>query len=347
MKQVDRLAVKPFHMNRFLVLVVSLILLGTILHLPVVEASAGMYFNSSEPGCDGTDPDVLWCDDFEDGDYGWTFTDPADPRNDGWLFTPRAPECGGENGNCQNGTLITASPLHGARCGGVGAGGTNCTASSGPTVSGSNYYQAPYMGDHNLASRKSEIYFRYYIKKVAPFTAGGQKHLTFNRDQWDGGIWFANLTSGGQGPDLLPPQGSAKRREDMLIPAEGQMRTPNIADWSWVANVWFYIEVHLKLNTPGVANGVYELWVDNCGPTGTSCPASPTLRAQHTNVRFRSSSDNSLIGDVWLENWANPKSSGEEYYDQIKVATRRVGPMNVTGTGGSTPPGSPTNLRVQ
>src|SRR5262245_49175420 len=32
-------------------------------------ASAHPYFNSSEAGCDGSDPNVLMCDDFEDGTW--------------------------------------------------------------------------------------------------------------------------------------------------------------------------------------------------------------------------------------------------------------------------------------
>ena len=51
-------------------------------------ASADPYFNSTEPGCDGSDPNVLTCDDFEDGDWYVTDGDTAgglaNPDNDGW-----------------------------------------------------------------------------------------------------------------------------------------------------------------------------------------------------------------------------------------------------------------------
>jgi hypothetical protein len=67
----------------------------------------------------------------------------------------------------------------------------------------------------------------------------------------------------------------------------------------------------------------------------------------HTNVELRhGAGDTNLIGDVWLENWANAKSSGEEYYDQIKAM--KTGPIGFVGGGGNaTPPAAPSNLRVE
>src|SRR5439155_17603430 len=88
------------------------------------------------------------------------------------------------------------------------------------------------------------------------------------------------------------------------------------------------------LNTPGVANGVLEIWADNCGANGLGCTGTPTLRAQYTNVLWRLAGDNTQIGSIWLESWSNIPSIGEEYYDQIKVS--KVGPIGFTPMG--TPP---------
>jgi len=70
---------------------------------------------------------------------------------------------------------------------------------------------------------------------------------------------------------------------------------------------------------------VFELWVDNCGPTGTTCPATPTLRLRRTDVRNNRTSTNELIRVLWFESWAEPTSGGERYWDQIKVS--KVGPI--------------------
>jgi hypothetical protein len=50
-------------------------------------ASAGPYFNSSEPGCNGSDPNVLMCDDFEDGVWYGRDGDHATAEDDGWWGT--------------------------------------------------------------------------------------------------------------------------------------------------------------------------------------------------------------------------------------------------------------------
>ena len=41
---------------------------------------------------------------------------------------------------------------------------------------------------------------------------------------------------------------------------------------------WYYIEVHIKLNDPGINNAIYELWMDDCGTDGLGCTGSGTLR---------------------------------------------------------------------
>src|SRR6266853_1970655 len=51
-------------LNRWSLLLISSVVLPLLL-LPAIQASADPYFNSSEPGCDGSNPNTLWCEDFE------------------------------------------------------------------------------------------------------------------------------------------------------------------------------------------------------------------------------------------------------------------------------------------
>src|SRR5690606_22854503 len=88
---------------------------------------------------------------------------------------------------------------------------------------------------------------------------------------------------------------------------------------------WYFFEVHYKLSSPGGSDGVFELWMDNCGPSGTSCPASPTLRMRRTDVRNDRRSTSEQIRVLWFESWANPVSRGERLIDQIKVS--KTGPI--------------------
>jgi hypothetical protein len=92
------------------------------------------------------------------------------------------------------------------------------------------------------------------------------------------------------------------------------------------------------------SNGLIELWVNDCGTAGTSCGSSPTLRTRLTG-NFPGNSVSNQIQTVWLENWANPPSSGTgPLWDQIKVT--RVGPIGFAGASGggtadATPPATP------
>ena len=40
--------------------------------------------------CDGSDPTVVMCDDFEDGNWFQTNENANDPANDGWWSNPTA-----------------------------------------------------------------------------------------------------------------------------------------------------------------------------------------------------------------------------------------------------------------
>src|SRR5712691_5901819 len=99
----------------------------------VTYGAVAQRFNSAEPGCDGSDPNILWCDDFEDGNW---FVTPADRNN---------PLHGGWNGSPFGGPDPQATGF--GRCGGLGVAGTNCAATSGPHA---GIGQALAMADHDL-----------------------------------------------------------------------------------------------------------------------------------------------------------------------------------------------------
>jgi len=212
------------------------------------------------------------------------------------------------------------------RCGGQGVAGTNCAVTSGfhPNAIG----QAPAMGDHSFNGTQSvdDIYMRHYRKFLPGFQFGAEKIWTVNACcAGIGGIKFANNSLG-----AVAAVGS-QASPVTTVAAEDANRSWN---YTVTSGNWYYIEEHIKLNTPGVANGVLEIWADNCGANGLGCTGTPTLRAQYTNVLWRLAGDNTQIGSIWLESWSNIPSIGEEYYDQIKVS--KVGPIGFTPMG--TPP---------
>ncbi len=271
-------------------------------------AGDSLYFNSSEPGCDGSNSDYLLCDDFEDGDWYVTNCDvggPSDPANDGWCGTIYA------ESQLAQGTAV---------CNGKGVAGTNCTATtrykSPPDTEGN-------MADHDLLGPGvTEVWVRFYLKPLSGYIFGAEKLLTFNDGApGDGGIKYGNFAwncaIGSAVPWGSPTMG-------MSVP-EDVCQSPNVSGYTFVAGDWQYIEQQVVLNTPGQPDGVYRAWIDNCGPDGTACSGSPTLRIERTNVKWNRNSLSELIQVLWWENWSNPMSTGELYFDQIIVS--KTGPI--------------------
>ena len=345
-------------------LVVSLMLLAPLPFLPVGQAFADLYFNSSEPGCDGTDSTVVWCDDFEDGDWGQTdenglrggqqITSSAETYapNDGWVLDGYYPL---PNGYGKGFPATTTPATNYVLCGGYGVAGTSCAATSGPrmTSQGDSNDSQGMMGKHNFAPNRAsykDLYVRYYLKPLTGFKWGHEKMFNPNpccmgiginildmMSPFSSGIptvlnyavgqqWLWQNMCAASDPNCVPDPNNQGGRGYFLSPGN-----------------WHAIQIHYKADTNG-GDGVLEQWIDNCGADGLQCTGQPTLRTRYTNQNFGGKS----IGTLWLENWSNAASHGESYYDQFKAAT--VGPIPFSGqskTGDTTPPAAPVNLRIQ
>jgi hypothetical protein len=292
----------------------------------VTGAYAHGYYNSSEPGCDGSDPNVLVCDDFETG--GWYGKDCDQARASGGILSQTKGWCGTIYAN-------PTTPAGAVDCNNAGANGSRCAATSGQLTGRTGGRN---MADHSFPGNEEvqDIYVRYYRKNSAGFIYSGQKVMTFNRCcAGSGGIFWAGLGFNiGQGSVSAgaPNIGITNNLGGDSIFSQnrggGSMKSGN----------WYYFEVHLKLNTPGSSNGVFELWFNDCGPAGTSCGSAPILRARYANINWGKTASNGGIGSIWLENWANNGegrgSQGQEWYDDVKIA--KVGPIGLrTSTGGT------------
>jgi hypothetical protein len=314
-------------------------------------SQAATYYNSSESQCDGSDSSVVMCDDFEDGTWYVTQDATASAPNDGWNGTifnsPESP--------CPS--TCTIVPAGAAVCGAKGVAGTDCAATTGVIPSG--YWNNEYgnMADHSFAPADSsydELYARWYMRPSSDVQWGiNTKFFTVNCGVAGvGGICLGSMGTHFHdgGLDMCPvedcsvrgysnPQGTLSR-QPYLHQNQGNFINVGID----FPGEWYYIEVHVKLNTitGGVAdqNGVWELWVDHCGTNGLSCTGSGTLRSQYTNVRWRGDADSAKhIRSLWQEinhSDSNPALLPTErqintfiYYDQLVWATRRVGPMSI------------------
>ena len=370
--------------------VLILILFTMTLH------AQSLYFNSSEPGGDGSDPNVLFCDDFEKDGNGNTpgiwylAAQNASLANKGWYGThtpnvPGAVACGsaGYNGsncaadmghhpgatmtasfNCGQTTItlnstadlpsntgadiITSTPWRIADANGYGEAitwtGKTVTQLTGvqvgPQFGGA--CQGPIAkggwvgleGSVNIAEHAfnpsagniSELYMRWYYKASTGYVWGAEKGITINNGALgDGGIHFGGFAFRGCGslPDTIA-------FIDFASPGYkgNQCQTTNISNISILSGHWYFFEMHIKLNTFGLNDGVAEIWANDCGTSnsGQNCGSAPVLRLQKTDVNWNRSSSSDYITRLWWEGWANAASCcGNEYLDNIKVS--KVGPL--------------------
>jgi len=108
----------------------------------------------------------------------------------------------------------------------------------------------------------------------------------------------------------------------------GQAGTTPIFD-SDNDDIWHYIEHHVKLNDPGEANGITEVWIDG------------TLDAQRNNLDFVTSYTDYAINAIFLENYWDTGSVQlqERYFDSFVVSTQPIGQWSP----GPQPPGQASN----
>jgi hypothetical protein len=78
---------------------------------------------------------------------------------------------------------------------------------------------------------------------------------------------------------------------------------------------WFCVEVHMKLNTPGRSDGVFEFWIDG------------TPQARKDALNWRGSYTGYGINVVTLEGWVNggAPQTQNRYFDNFVVSTERIG----------------------
>ena len=92
---------------------------------------------------------------------------------------------------------------------------------------------------------------------------------------------------------------------------------------------WYCVETYEKLNTPGVADGVQQAWVDG------------VQVMNQTGIPFRASGDNSLYNNNRLY---RQTGLGSIWFDRIAVGDTRIGCVGTPPSGDTTPPAAPTGF---
>ena len=120
---------------------------------------------------------------------------------------------------------------------------------------------------------------------------------------------------------------------------------PNMARVPLNDNQWYCVETHLKMNTPGVANGVIEVWIDG----------AQTM--SYTGRMFRGPSVSGPNGNSSLTGFNairiyRQAGVGTMWYDAFAVGSTRIGcsagsapPASIPSA--TSPPNAPTGVTIQ
>lgn len=151
----------------------------------------------------------------------------------------------------------------------------------------------------------------HYLTVVPPHTSRGPMASEINNKQAASGQWHS-----------LVQNRSGYSPNNLFITQSGR---------------WYTVEVHMRLNDASGDNGVFRMWIDGA------------LISEHSGLRYRVPWNGTFGADmnrgtnfVLISNYMANGSSRDQsvYYDDMKFSTTYI------GTGGSTLPSAPTNLRI-
>jgi hypothetical protein len=177
----------------------------------------------------------------------------------------------------------------------------------------------------------TEIYWRHYVKHQPGWSGAPAKMsraFGFAANSW-AQAFILHVWSG-SGPTLTldPVRGI---RDGKVVTTKYN----DFANFKWLGNSpsgkvpvhapeesgrWICIEAHLKLNSPGKADGQAQLWVDG------------VLDAERTGMDFRSTYQEHAINAVFLEAYWNDGAPVDLYrwYDDFVVSTKPIGPLTAS-----------------
>jgi hypothetical protein len=184
---------------------------------------------------------------------------------------------------------------------------------------------------HDSTTKYREIYWRMYVKTQSGWVGGAHDKLSraisFGTSNFAEAM-AAHVWADDALPDtnrlILDPASGVNssgalvttQYNDTLLQYLGKAVTLTpIFDAAHVGN-WYCVEAHVKLNTSGLSDGVFELWIDN------------TLEASKTGMNWVSSYSAYGINAVYFENYWNDlgaPQAEDRFFDNIVVSTQRIG----------------------
>jgi hypothetical protein len=174
-----------------------------------------------------------------------------------------------------------------------------------------------------------EIYWRVYLRNAPGWVGGGGDKLSratvLASSGWAQAM-IGHVWSSGAGSKFLAldpasgtdPQGNLQTTKyndfaNFRWLGIGRGTTP-IFDAAHVGR-WVCVETHIRLNTAGQSNGVFELWLDGA------------TEVRQTNLNWLGNYSAYGLNAVFLENYWNSGSpvAQERYFDNFVVSTQPIG----------------------
>jgi hypothetical protein len=172
-----------------------------------------------------------------------------------------------------------------------------------------------------------ELYWRVYVRYEAGWTGGGghkmSRAFSFASPTSWAQAMIAHVWGGGNFLSIDPASGTD---------VAGNLQTTTYNDFPnlrWLGadasttpifdaahvGAWYCIEAHVKLNSAGSSNGVFEMWIDG------------NLEASKTGLNWVGSFNQYGLNAVYLENyWNGGAPAGQtRYFDNFVVSTQPIG----------------------
>ncbi|MEQ6119674.1 hypothetical protein [Reichenbachiella sp. MALMAid0571] len=182
----------------------------------------------------------------------------------------------------------------------------------------------------NQGQQYDEVYWRIYVKHEHGWEGAPAKMsraTSIVSDNWQQAM-IAHVWSGANNSITLDPARGVDGQTD-------QIKTTKYNDFDnlyWLGNkpasdfqisateesgYWVLVESRAKLNTPGMDDGINQLWIDG------------RLEAERKNLNFRGSYTEHGINAVFLESYWNNgsiKTQGR-WFDNFVISTKPIGPV--------------------
>lgn len=225
-----------------------------------------------------------------------------------------------------------------------------CSAYSGNLTFDGQWGHDGHSTEQILPSSYTELHLRMYLYFSDPYLWGSMT---------DKGIYLRNSSDD-----------SVKLRV-MEYSRDPWLGKPDIASYAWSGGEtkpqnqgnditfqpgkWYLAEWYVKLNDPGVANGIVKFWVDDASQPITS----QTLRLSYNNIQIRKAGNNSGYNMIWFVDYREDCRTGDSIgcpqnlnqwvkWDNVVVRSgnTQIGPQGSLGTT-EPPPAAPTLHPVQ